>query len=300
MEIERYTPGLEGQIWYEHWHRYHFAAAMADGLRVLDIACGEGYGAALLAGRAASVAAVDVNATAVAAAKLRYAGVPRLEFLEGRCEAIPLPDAAVDLVVSFETLEHIADPKGFVTECARVLAPPGMLLVSTPNLEVTAASGYSNPFHVREFRREEFLALLHERFPAVELFGQRVDAYSAIWPIAGQAREGQLLDVTNAEAARPRPGVADPAYFIALCGRDAQAVARAAGAFSLLSDREHWIWRDYAAALKRAGELQAHAERIEAAYLAAQAQIAALARERDRLLARINPPRPTGTTWRMG
>ena len=127
-----------------------------------------------------------------------------------------------------------------------------------------------------------------------------MDTYSAIWPLELAAGQAQLLDARRMEADRPQAGIADPMYFIAVCGHDAAAVDSAARAFSLLSDRDHWALRDYQAAHRRLAELQAHLERIEAAYHASQQQLAALAQERDRLAAQLGtaPPPASGTAWR--
>ena len=130
MEQERFLPGTEGEIWYEHWHRYHFAAGLAVGKRVVDAACGEGYGAALLARHAASVIGADLSREAVAHARAAYTGVANLAFVEASCTRLPLPDASADLFVSFETLEHIQEQESFLDEIARVLTHDGLLLLS--------------------------------------------------------------------------------------------------------------------------------------------------------------------------
>src|SRR5881628_3779432 len=102
---ERYVPSVEGQIKYEHLHRYALSLAYVTGKSVLDIASGEGYGAALLASRADAVTGVDIDPLSVEHAKRTYCDA-RLKFIVGSCEHIPLPDASVDVVTSFETIEH--------------------------------------------------------------------------------------------------------------------------------------------------------------------------------------------------
>src|SRR5262245_31216724 len=104
---ERFVPGAAGEIWYEHWHRYHFAASLVAGREVLDVACGEGYGSALLARSAAQVTGADIAPAAISHARGRYAGQPNLAFCEADCAALPFADGSFDVVVSFETIEHI-------------------------------------------------------------------------------------------------------------------------------------------------------------------------------------------------
>src|SRR5207247_8088143 len=103
---ERYVPSVGGEIALEHLHRYALARSLAAGKDILDIASGEGYGTAMLGAVARSVAGVEIDPATVKHARRRYAGCSNVRFLEGACEAIPLEDASVDLVVSFETIEH--------------------------------------------------------------------------------------------------------------------------------------------------------------------------------------------------
>ncbi|MGC1818205.1 MAG: class I SAM-dependent methyltransferase, partial [Casimicrobiaceae bacterium] len=155
---ERFVPGAPGEIAYEHCHRYAFARQLARGRRVLDAACGTGYGSALMADVAVSVVGIDIDAGVVADASAAYASRQNLRFEAASVSAIPLPDASVDLVVSFETIEHIGadDQARMLLEFARVLAPGGLLVLSSPNrLEYSDARSYRNPFHVRELDRGE-------------------------------------------------------------------------------------------------------------------------------------------------
>ncbi|MDR3457306.1 MAG: class I SAM-dependent methyltransferase [Verrucomicrobiae bacterium] len=157
------------KTFWEHIHRYRFAVPLVKGKRVLDIACGEGYGAAaLVAAGAASVTAVDNSAAACAHAARRYG----LKTLVGDAQQIPLADASVEVVVSFETIEHLPDPGRFLAECFRVLAPGGTLVISTPNRIVYHELVPANPYHVQELDRAEFAALLGARFGAIALYTQ--------------------------------------------------------------------------------------------------------------------------------
>src|SRR6266566_4861453 len=99
---ERFLPSCSGEIAYEHWHRYAFARRFVAGKRVLDAACGEGYGSALLGEAAASVVGVDIDGPTIAHALTRYGNGGGVRFIEGSCTELPLPDASIDVVVSFE------------------------------------------------------------------------------------------------------------------------------------------------------------------------------------------------------
>src|SRR5215831_12932640 len=100
---ERYVPEMEGQIKYEHLHRYALCLQLVAGKTVLDIASGEGYGAALLATSAKFVTGVDIDSRSVEHAKHLYYK-PNLTFLTGCCENVPAPDNSFDVVTSFETI----------------------------------------------------------------------------------------------------------------------------------------------------------------------------------------------------
>ncbi|HET7780116.1 MAG TPA: class I SAM-dependent methyltransferase, partial [Rudaea sp.] len=116
---ERFTPECVREIWYEHWHRYVFARAFTQGRRVLDAACGEGYGSALLARFADHVVGVDSDAASIRHATQRYARA-NLAYVRASVTDLPLADASVDLVVSFETVEHLEAQAAMLAEFRRV------------------------------------------------------------------------------------------------------------------------------------------------------------------------------------
>jgi len=256
---ERFTPECVREIRYEHLHRYAFAREFVGGLRVLDAACGEGYGSALLAGRAASVAGVDISTAAVDHAQRRYAA-ENLSFRQADCTALPFDDAAFDAVVSFETLEHLREQDELLAEFRRVLAPNGFLVVSTPDKAVyTDRLRNENPFHVAELYRPEFDALLGRHFPARRIWGQKLMFHSAIWSLDADPRGGvQLqqerdggLDVFE------RPAHA-PVYLVAVCAERDDALPQVPAALSLFDDVEESVYAHYNEEIRRvmsAGEL---------------------------------------------
>jgi SAM-dependent methyltransferase len=158
---ERTIPDLDIENYWFRRHEvvYQRLAPRCAGREVLEAGCGEGYGADLIAGVARRVVAVDYDEYAVAHVRRRY---PRVEAMQANLAALPLPDASVDVVVNFQVIEHLWDQAQFVSECARVLRPSGLLMVSTPN-RITFSSGRDtpiNPFHTRELNADELTQLL--------------------------------------------------------------------------------------------------------------------------------------------
>lgn len=173
----------------EHLHRYSIAMELAKGKAVLDIASGEGYGANLLATVAHSVVGVDIDSIAVKHATKKYRK-ENLKFEVGDCNSIPLPDNSIDLAVSFETIEHIADHRQFIAELRRVLRPDGILIISTPNADVYHHGQEPNPWHVKELTKPEFLHLLKTEFRNTELATQRFLTGSVVVPDPAAKSQG--------------------------------------------------------------------------------------------------------------
>ena len=197
----------------QHLARYRFAAQLAEGRRVLDAASGEGYGTAMLAAaRAQSVTGVDIDQSTVDHARDKYG----LEFLCANVAELPFPDGSFDLVVSFETLEHVPDAAHAIAEFRRVLADGGILIASTPNSDRYLVD---NEFHTREFTEKEFGELLGPHFSEVAVFYQQDWLTSAVMgeeQLAADDGERPLaLELTK--VARHVPG--DQLFTIAVCGR---------------------------------------------------------------------------------
>jgi SAM-dependent methyltransferase len=158
---ERTIPGLpEENYWFRrHEVVYRRLAGHCDGRDVLEAGCGEGYGADLIADVARSVIGLDYDALTVAHVRARY---PRVDVRHGNLAALPLAAASIDVVVNFQVIEHLWDQPQFVTECARVLRPGGLLLMSTPNRITFSPCRDTpiNPFHTRELNAAELAELL--------------------------------------------------------------------------------------------------------------------------------------------
>jgi SAM-dependent methyltransferase len=158
---ERTIPDLDIENYWFRRHQvvYQRLATHCVGRDVLEAGCGEGYGADLIAGTARRVVAVDYDEAAVAHVRSRY---PRVEVMQANLAELPLPDASMDVVVNFQVIEHLWDQTQFVKECARVLRPSGLLMMSTPN-RITFSPGRDtpiNPFHTRELNADELTELL--------------------------------------------------------------------------------------------------------------------------------------------
>jgi O-antigen biosynthesis protein len=168
---ERFDPRTMGGqlVEAEHLVRYLWVAQLAEGRRVLDAACGTGYGSAILAAAgAAAVTAVDRSEEALAAA--RAAAPEGVRHQRADLAELPLEDGAFDLVVCFEAIEHVDDQDRVLDELVRVLAPGGLLAISSPNRDVYIPG---NPHHTHEYLPEEMEAALRARLANVRLLRQR-------------------------------------------------------------------------------------------------------------------------------
>ena len=157
-------PGGLDKTAMEHLHRYAICLNLVKNKKVLDIASGEGYGSFLLAKEASQVIGVDLAQEAINHAKAAYPK-ENLQFLQGSILKIPGPDHFFDVVVSFETLEHVSDHEQTFAEIKRVLKPDGILIISTPEKSVYSDKvNYSNPFHEKELYEWELRGLISRYF----------------------------------------------------------------------------------------------------------------------------------------
>ncbi len=163
-------------VYGEHVVRYEAATELVKGKVVLDIASGSGYGSAFLGESAKRVYGVDVDKDAIAYAKKNYAST-NVEFILGDGTKIPLEDNAVDIVVSFETIEHIEDYETFMREVKRVLKDDGLLILSTPN---DVEFPETNHFHIHEFEQKELEKLVAKYFKHTKSYFQGTWLYNAL------------------------------------------------------------------------------------------------------------------------
>jgi O-antigen biosynthesis protein len=184
---ERFIPSkelLSDEIAFEHLHRYHSIIPFIKHKTVLDIACGEGYGTNLIGKYAHKVYGVDLDQSCIKWATEKYAPANNnLEFKTGSVDHIPVANNSIDVVVSFETIEHVNSDiqQLFMAEVKRVLKPNGILIISTPNTaNYSNRYEHHNEFHLKEFQKEEFHAFLKSHFRHSYHFEQGYEIVSTI------------------------------------------------------------------------------------------------------------------------
>ena len=171
---ERTLPDVPAEnYWFRrHLIVYEWIAARVAGQRVIDMACGEGFGSDLLVRTASSVVGVDANPEAHEHARARYVR-ENLRFERGMVENHGAP-GSFDAVVFLQTIEHVPDPAAVLAHMRSLLSAGGVVYVSTPNVLTLAPPGAEksgNPWHLREYRSEEFRSLCESAFESVELVG---------------------------------------------------------------------------------------------------------------------------------
>ena len=216
---ERFEPNLQGDIRLEHFHRYALALELVKDKTVLDLACGEGYGSFMLSKYANAVLGVDLSNEVIVHAQRKYADkTGNLHFQQGAASKLMLPNDSFDVVVSYETIEHLYEQSEMLEEIRRVLRPDGILIISSPNRPIYSKNGdYQNHFHVKELDFKELDWLLKKQFEAVEYFGQRLQIGSIIKSVdqnrayyKAWSDDGRIIKPETAQ-------LPQPVYYIAVC-----------------------------------------------------------------------------------
>lgn len=235
---ERVVPGaVESDLWNEHVARYRYAALFAANKHVLDVGCGTGYGASMMASVAGDVTGFDISPEAVQYATGRYGEHAR--FSVGSASALPARSIRFDLVTAFEVIEHIGEWPELIKEAARVMKPTGIFLVSTPNkmqYDESRKEVGANPFHVHEFEEGEFRKALGQTFRFVRILAQ--NQQSSVVVTGEEAGQYGEVFVEN------KPALMGAQFFLAVCSFQRVPIPSFAyipSGSNLLLEREQYI-----------------------------------------------------------
>ncbi len=225
----------------EHLARYQFAMELVAGKRVADIACGSGYGTQMLSSAGArSVHGLDISEEAVEFARRQY-NTANVTYSVGNAQdLLTISDGEFDVVVSFETIEHIEDVEAYLDEMKRILCPGGVFVVSSPDRRLASFWHWvlahpKNPYHVREYTERELLDLLSTRFQIKACYGQAfVPQWLVFWPVhfvirtfrgifntakVRDFRDKLYSDKGNFKVTPKGPGKRVPNYWVISCVR---------------------------------------------------------------------------------
>lgn len=236
---ERLVPGVFGKIASEHLHRYAITIEIIKGKKVLDIACGEGYGSNLLAEYAEQVTGVDISEEAIFHAAIAYKK-ENLRFKHGSVLNIPFNEETFDVVVCFETLEHVSNHQKMISELKRVLRPEGILIISTPEKSFYSDQpNYSNPFHEKELYKDEFIELIKSEFEFHQLLYQKYLSGSLI--LSSQEGRGALRFYSGNFNRFDLEGNLEQEYMVAICSSKELNVQYSDSIFSSEEMNKHLI-----------------------------------------------------------
>lgn len=302
-EIERLDLAqFQGRIAYEHLHRYAICCDRVSGKRVLDLACGTGYGTALIAQAGADVTGVDISAQAVREAKRRY-GKLGAKYMTADCYDLPFEDGVFDVVVANEMIEHVEDHDGLIKEARRVLGPGGLFLVSTPNKPVYNRYKPPNIFHVSEMDIPEFQRLLGRHFREVQLTGTRMALISVGYDLsesadsgnfaAAQIYQGRIDEQAVPSIVNSELALDDAEYVLAACSD--RPIEPALSRSSIYYARNDDLWPEHEKIMAWASQLHEEDELLRARLVESESSRDAGARERQALGERLEDLRNAAT-----
>jgi ubiquinone/menaquinone biosynthesis C-methylase UbiE len=216
---ERLVTGIFEYWSLEHLHRYAISLPFIGQKSVVDIASGEGYGSNILSAHASKVTGIDISPQAVAHANSKYKK-SNLEFIVGSAFDIPMPDKSVDVLISFETIEHHAEHELMMQEIRRVLKEDGMVIISSPDKRTYSdIPGYKNPYHVKELYTAEFEALIRKYFANAFILNQKTIFGSVISSTTEPVSGGVTEFFGNYSAVQAVDEVIEPLYNIAFASQ---------------------------------------------------------------------------------
>lgn len=265
--MERYETSNLYHAWYEHWHRYHWIAPWLKNKCVADMACGEGYGSALLAQQAQSVVGVDLDRNTIRKAQKKYQKTDNLSYQNHDILDSKLASDSMDVVVSFETLEHLYDQQKLLSEFKRVLKDDGLVVISTPDKAVYSGSEHHNEYHVKELYQQEFKSLVEGNFQHVLYFGQQLQAASFLSPLNNLSEHGNeavSLFLEQGNELNSTNKKSKPTYIIALASDSVDTInALEKLGSSHMNDVENSLFNHYEAQVKRLLEADQRLEEFE-------------------------------------
>ncbi|MFC3194947.1 class I SAM-dependent methyltransferase [Marinicella sediminis] len=222
--MERYDATNPYHAWYEHWHRYHWVCQFIKDKVVADLACGEGYGSALMAAVASEVTGMDMDAAVVAQARAKYHGRANLRLIAGDILNTGLSSASMDVLVSFETLEHLTDHENLLVEFKRLLKTDGVLVMSTPDKAVYSGHEAHNEFHVRELEAKEFKNFIQQHFAHSLFYGQQLTTNSTLMRLDDETTDAQLIHAAQGHEQSLISQTGAPTYLIAVASDAAESL----------------------------------------------------------------------------
>lgn len=215
---ERLVTNFKNKTAVEHLHRYTIAQEYIADKVVLDIASGEGYGSNLLSKTAKYVYGVDISREAVSHANNKYAK-SNLTFMEGSASKMPLDDHSIDVLVSFETIEHHDKHDEMMQECRRVLKKDGILIISSPDKKYFSdIPKYQNEFHVKELYKDEFFRLVSSYFSIVHLYKQGITMGSIVYPEKNVEAESLVIYTGDYDFCKKMNDIKNPVYNVIIAG----------------------------------------------------------------------------------
>ena len=213
---ERFIPNMNlgEEIEAEHFHRYNALEMLVKGKKVLDAACGEGYGSKILSQFCDSIVGIDIDELTINNAKNKYKDKKNMSFINSSIEKLPFSDNTFDVVVSFETIEHVNEiiQDKFLKEVSRVLKDGGIFIISTPNKKIYSdIEEGSNHYHVKEFYKDEFIEFLNNEFKYKKVYGQYFRKFSILISEENLTESSKIIKEQGFEE--------EPKYFVVICSK---------------------------------------------------------------------------------
>jgi len=245
---ERFTPECVREIWYEHYHRYALAKNFVNNKKILDAACGEGYGSHILAGYAKNVIGVDIDEKSIFHAKEKYKK-SNLKYIQASCTNLPFDDNSFDVIVSFETLEHLAEQQHMLIEFNRVLKNDGLLMISTPDKEhYSDATGFTNEYHVKELYKDEFKTLLDTHWKNQQWYSQAM-TFNSVIEKHDSTTNRYSTDILSGEELQSNKPMLTPMYYIVLATNNNQIEFQYPD-LHLFADKQQSVYEHYNKTIK--------------------------------------------------